>query len=183
MIKTCNAFWLIFYTKDQSSIETIRVSNDLGYPRDSIKLFDNPIKLMNVDITDSYLIFLSENDNNIVILDCNNNFKCTKRIDLTSADKQWDDLLKHKLVYIGLATSDIIILLNEKGVFRLIDLSIEKPHKLNVVECQKYFKYDFTIKESLEYIPTVSDDILLTPMLKVDLVNSRDPMSDMTIVI
>lgn len=182
VIKINDAFWLLYLMKNRGSMETLKISHELGYPKHTLKLFNQPVKLMNMDSTGQYAIFLAENDKELVIIDCYNLFKIIKRVTFTGADKRWDDVLKHPLVFIGLVTSEIIIMLNNKGVFRVLDLGLPKPHVLNVTECQKYFKFDFAIKESIEYIPRLMDDLSISSIIKTDSVNPLDPMSDLTIV-
>lgn len=182
MLRIDDVFWLVFLIKDRSSIEIMKVSHDFGYPRHMLKIFDKPIKLMNFDATGQYIIFVSENDKEIAIVDCYKQFEIVRRISFTSADKRWDDVLKHELVFIGFSTPDVVIMINNQKFIRIIDLSIYKPHVLNVIECQKYLKFEFKIQESAQEIPKVTEDTILSHIVKTDYKNSGDSKSSITIV-
>lgn len=144
----------------------MKIDKDTHFQSFEMSLTTEPLKLAKMDLFNHYLLCLSENDEELVIIDVKGAFKDVVRIHFTSNDKRFDDLLKSPIKSIFVISKTIIILLNEEGLFRLIDFSIEKPSPWHVCELQKYLKFDFRLNNDNIDLP-LSDKCTVDPVLRV----------------
>ena len=144
----------------------MKIDKDTHFQSFEMSLTTEPLKLAKMDLFNNYLLCLSQDDQELLIIDVKGAFKDVVRIHFTSNDKRFDDLLKFPIRSIFIVSKTIIILLNEDGLFRLIDFSIEKPSPWHVCELQKFLKFDFRLSNDNVDLP-LNTRCRVEPVLRV----------------
>ena len=110
---------------------------------------------------------MSEDDRELVITDVKNAFKDIARVNFKDYDKKYDDLMISPIRFAFVITKTIILLMNENGLFRLVDFSVEKPNPWHVCQLQKYLKFDFTLGNGPDSFLPMSEKTFVEPLIRV----------------
>ena len=147
----------------------MRVSSDDGFPSFTVDLTDVPIKHASIDRMGGFLMVIAHDDAELAIVDLRDAFKIKTHIIFNKYDTKFDDLMHHPIKFASIITDSVILLMNEKGLFRLVDFSIEKPSPWQVCQLQKYFKVDFRLGHGTGGFLPVTKGMTLKPIVKVKL--------------
>lgn len=145
----------------------LKISVELGFPTVSMFLTNHPVKLARMDYLNNYLLTISEDDRELVVTDVKRAFKDIARINFKDYDKKYDDLMIAPIRFAFVITKTVILLMNENGLFRLIDFSVEKPSNWHICELQKFSKFDFTLGGGPDVFLPMSEKTVVEPLIRV----------------
>ena len=156
MIKLKGTHTLIYSVAGEGELRELKIDALLSYPEKKKELLSYPVKLAAMDSRQRYLLVSSEGDKEMAMVDTKKEYEEVFKFQFADGDSLYDDLMKFPFRALFVLTKDVIVVMNEDNMYRLIDLSKEKPSPWHVAELQKHLKFDFKLGSPSEDLPTSS---------------------------